>query len=111
MHGPVSGDGRRHPGERFLPDPQTCVVGGVVHHEDAKRCGVHGYPPWCGSRLPVRKARLATTAVSSAGSTGLATWVWKPARSERFRSSGRAKAVRAAAGMSLVAGSALTRWM
>ena len=33
--------------------------------------------------LPVRKAKVATAAVSSAGSTGLATCVWKPARKPR----------------------------
>ena len=58
-------------------------------------------PSLCWSPVPVRQARLATAAVSSAGSTGLAICVWKPARSERLRSSVRAKAVRAAAGISL----------
>ena len=36
------------------------------------------------ARLPVRQARLATAAVSSAGSTGLAIWVWKPASKRPF---------------------------
>ena len=43
--------------------------------------------------------RLATTVMSSAASTGLATWIWKPARRARMRSSARAKAVRATAGV------------
>jgi len=39
---------------------------------------------------PARRAREATTVISSTGSTGLATWVWKPARIARMRSSVRA---------------------
>jgi hypothetical protein len=40
------------------------------------------------------------TAANSSGSTGLATWVWKPACSAFLRSSARANAVRVAAGNS-----------
>ena len=50
---------------------------------------------------PVRPTRLATTATSSSGSTGLATWTWNPASMARRRSSERANAVRATAGRSL----------
>jgi len=35
-------------------------------------------------------ARLATAAASSAGVTGLETWIWKPARSASTRSCGLA---------------------
>src|SRR5205823_2864241 len=38
-HAAVSGDGRDHPVERLLPEFHPCVVGGVIHDEDAKRCG------------------------------------------------------------------------
>ncbi|CAM4428194.1 hypothetical protein COEX109129_25150 [Corallococcus exiguus] len=37
-----------------------------------------------------RSASEAMTASSSPGSTGLGTWLWKPARSTRVRSSERA---------------------
>jgi len=46
-----------------------------------------------------RPARLATTAISSDGSTGLAICIWNPAKTERVRSSDRAYAVSATAGM------------
>lgn len=44
-------------------------------------------------------ARVAQTVRSSVGSTGLGTWIWKPARRACWRSSERAKAVRATAGV------------
>src|SRR5205085_6389015 len=46
-----------------------------------------------------RPARLAMTATSSVGSTGLGTWTWYPASSARARSSTRGYAVRATAGI------------
>src|SRR5262249_29205502 len=64
---------------------------GVVH---IRPPGSHGWPP-------VRSTRLATTATSSSGSTGLATCVWNPASKARRLSSARAKAVRATAGSTL----------
>src|SRR6185312_5011198 len=64
---------------------------------------VHVPPPGGYAWPPVRSTRLATTATSSAGSTGLATCVWNPARSARRLSSDRAKAVRATAGSALAA--------
>ena len=76
-------------------------VGVVIDDKDAERCVGHACPPWCWSLVPVRPARLATAAVSSAGSTGLAMCVWKPASKARFLSSVRANAVRAAAGICL----------
>ena len=42
---------------------------------------------------------LATTSTSSSGTTGLGTWLWKPARSDCKRSCTREWAVRAMAGM------------
>jgi predicted transposase YbfD/YdcC len=59
-----------------------------------------GWPPHGSSPPPVRAARVATTATSSCGSTGFAMCTWKPASIALTRSSGRANAVRAAAGSS-----------
>ena len=52
-----------------------------------------------------RPARLATTAISSDGSTGLAICIWNPAKTERVRSSDRAYAVNAATGTFWIRGS------
>src|SRR2546423_4623220 len=57
-------------------------------------------------RDAVRLARTTIAPISSAGSIGLARWSWKPLRSAFARSSDRAYAVSAAAGMSRSAGSA-----
>ena len=46
-----------------------------------------------------RLARLATIVINSAGSTGLGTCIWKPARIACIRSSERAYAVNANAGV------------
>src|SRR5690606_41738710 len=59
---------------------------------DLRDVPIDDHSPRC---LPPIDTRLLTTAISSAGSTGLARWVWKPAWSARVRSSPRASAVRA----------------
>ncbi len=48
---------------------------------------------------PARPARLATIVNNSAGSTGFVTCIWKPANTAFIRSSERAYAVKATAGM------------
>ena len=56
-----------------------------------------------------RLTRVATDATSSPGSTGLARCISKPLRSARVRSSDRANAVSAAAGVSRTSGFAEAR--
>ena len=71
-------------------DHRTCDYWEDVDRGSAPAAFVPGLR---GRRLylgPVRPARLAITATSSAGWTGLGTWIWYPARSARMRSSGRA---------------------
>src|SRR6185369_13554669 len=61
-----------------------------------RRCRAGG--PSAPGLYPARPIRLAMMAISSAGSTGFVTWMLKPARKLRTRSSGRPKAVSATAG-------------
>ena len=65
----------------------------------ARRCSHHCAPTMPAHVRPYRPTRSATTSTSSATSKGFARWAWYPASSERFRSSERANAVSASAGM------------